>query len=712
MRRISVIGVCLVVAVVIGTAFASVSFAYGPSLEGEMLLTSSSLASPFMLPVAATPGSMTPEMAVFTRKGISPARPGKAIAVQGEVAKTNLVGKMEDALASAYAGAWFEPATAKLRIGVTSDLSRRVAGRVIADMGLEASAIPTPVRSTWVELLAAQTRWGAKLARLLAPDESMIGISSQRNALVVKLSSSVAASKRAALSRAAARESVNVSIMNVPPSELRVQPSATECEYASQFNEAIHYAWCENTITSGVAIESASQRCTAGPMMIRGLKTFVLTAGHCVEKGKKEIGEIWESEYPNPAPPRNKDATKKLGKVTAFTDNAALDSAEIEVDRPGEFTAALPTPVPALMAEWGNWEAWTGDPPKGKPGVPIATLPEKQFESRVVSGESPPVEGFADCHEGKTSGEQCGVTGMTNVNPAGLAEHLVEDTACSEVGDSGGPYVYHGAGPSYLMEGTLVGGKVKNKCTNEGTNGEVEGEPGVEPRSYFEPMKTLLAAYPKERLLTTANEVRKPRVKGAKGASLTKKGYTSTSGASTIETVGGTKLACTADSGKGEASAESSGTAKLTLTGCEGSGEKCHTSGAAEGEVVLSANYELAFINGAEDEVGLLLKLTEATIECGKNCKGKAVETLKLRGTGIGAATPIDEEVAPPKKFTVAFSQAKGVQSPTEYENENGTKVKAILEMEGSGTKVFAFEQAGISDTDELLFEETAEIEA
>ena len=188
--------------------------------------------------------------------------------------------------------------------------------------------------------------------------------------------------------------------------------------------------------------------------------------------------------------------------------------------------------------------------------------------------------------------------------------------------------------------------------------------------------------------------------------------YTSSSGASTIETIAGSKLTCTADSGKGEASAESSGTAKVSLTGCEASGDKCHTPGATEGEVALSANYELAFTNGVRDEVGLLLKLTEATIECGNNCEGKAVETLKLRGTRIGPATPIDEEVVLSKRFTIAFSQSKGIQTPTEYEKEEGAKAKAILELEGSGAKVFKFEQAGISDTDELLFEETAEIES
>jgi hypothetical protein len=690
-----------------------------PSWGFETLLDASfpvpATLSPFMVPAAATPGSMTPEMAVFTRKGISPARASQALSVEGRLVQTQLVNKVETALAGAYAGAWFESADAKLHIGVTSNASRQAAASVVAGAGLGAAVIETPVRSTRAALLAAQKRWDTKLARLVVPGQTITGIDSQRNAVVVKLSSSVSPSKRAMLEHAAASANVSIVITIVPPSQLRVQPKNTTCEFTSTFAESPRYAWCEKTITSGVKIygpeiDEERQVCTAGPMLIKGLKTFVLTAGHCVESGEKKVGEVWESEYPNPKPPRKMAATIKLGKVSAFTYTKALDSAEIEVEQPGVFAAALPTPVPALMAEWGNWRGWHGKPHEGEPAKPIAVAPELQFESKAVSGESLPVKGYADCHEGARSGEQCGEVLMENVvkpNPKANpieTENLVEDSACSETGDSGGPYFYYAPpGWEIYMEGTEVGGVI-GECAETGKGGA--GTP-----NYFEPMKTLLKQYKGQRLLTTANEIRKPRVKRTGGASLVKKVYTSSSGASTIETVAGSKLTCTADSGKGEASAESSGTAKLTLTGCETSGEKCHTTGAAEGEVVLSANYKLAFTNGAKDEVGLLLELTEATIECGKNCEGKTVETLKLRGTGIGATTPIDEEVVPPKKFTIAFSQTKGVQTPTEYEREEGNKAKAILELEGGGAKVFKFEQAGLSDTDELLFEETAEIE-
>jgi len=698
-------------------AFAAVPGAAPGGFEGPLdtPFPAPATMSSFMLPAAATPKSITPEMEVFTRKGISPARASQALSLEGRAVQGQLVNKIQAALAGAYAGTWFEPAAAKLHVGVTSNASRQAAAIVVAKAGLGADVVETPVRSTRAALVAAQKRWDVRLAKLLASGEAMTGIDSQRNAVVVKLSASVSPSQRTVLERAASRASVNVVITVVSPSQLRVEPKNTECEFVGGFLVAPEEraAWCEITITSGVRIVRPSKAwCTAGPILIKGTQTFVLTAGHCVKNGENTQGEVWKSEYPNPEPPHTM-ATKLLGTVATFQETKEYDSAEIKVASPGEagwFSRILPTPVPAYMAEWGNWRGWHGNPHEGEPLSSLATAPGLQFESKAVSGESLPVKGYADCHEGATSGEQCGEVRMENVvipkpNANTIeTENLVEDTACSEGGDSGGPYFYYAPpGWAIYMEGTEVGG-AKGKCTNMGTG-------GTATPNFFEPMKTLLKLYKGQRLLTTANQLRKPRVKRVGGASLIKKAYTSSSGASTIETVGGSRLTCAADSGKGEASADSSGTAKLTLTGCEAFGEKCHTSGAAEGEVTLSANYELAFTNGVKDEVGLLLKLTEPTIECGSNCLGKAVETLKLRGTGIGGTTPIDEEVVPPKKFAITFSQVKGIQTPTEYETEEGAKAKAILELEGSGAKVFKFEQAGISDTDELLFEEAAEIE-
>lgn len=709
-------------------------------------------------------------MTVLMGRGLSSTRAIQDIEVQSEVAHTDLVRKIELATTRAFAGVWLDPQAAQFHIGVTSPSSRRIAERVVAREGLVGDVTMTPVRSTWAQLLAAQERWGKRHASLFAHREVMTAISSQDNALSVRLSPFVPPWERAVLDREAARESVNVSVETVSsPRLVDLRPEGVpKCENIFKPSSA----FCEKTLTSGVgwqcrrAEEKACDRletepvgpqCTAGPMLIKGTETYMLTAGHCFGSKSPE-GEPLKPEtttvkvssaYPG-------GAQREIGNEGSWFENKERDVAEVKIKPRGEWTEPLPSPVPAFMTQWG-------------------LVPETP---RAVAGKTVSFENKMNCHEGMTSGEQCGMVESVNAELGGT-RGLVESTACSEGGDSGGPWFTHevigGNEFNIVMQGIHIGSRTtapaEVKCrvapfeeevqTNENTEltglrslgpikvgwevvgrgiprrteaiGYREPKPGeftlviskaattkekvvlaFKPflRSFYEPISTILESFKGQQLLTTTNEVRKPRVRGPLGQPLTKKAYTSTGLASTIETVAGYKLTCLAGSGQGEASGISTGTAKIALTGCEGFGGKCQTAGAAEGEIALSAKYTLAFVNGAKAEVGLLLELTEATIECGKNCEGKALERLKLRGTGIGPITPVDREVEPPKKFKVAFAQSRGVQSPTEYEDERGNKVKAVLEMEGSGTNVFSFEQTGVSNTEELLFEEAAEIES
>ncbi len=505
----------------------------------------------------------------------------------------------------------------------------------------------------------------------------------------VTLSSSVPLPERATLKGEAATASVNVLINVTPLSTLRVEPEAKKtCEEPFTTGQA----FCEEAITAGAGISVEGQGgCTAGPMLIRGDETYMLTAGHCFGGVTPAAGENFtikvSSKYVGGG------ALKEIGKEGKRYENTERDYGEIKVNRPGLFSEALPNPVPALTAEWVK----SAKTPHAVEGVQKAEVPVMK---QVV------------CHEGLVSGEQCGEVIALNVTAASGKKYLVETNACSEGGDSGGPYFFRvpPAETRVLMEGI-------HYAKPAGTGGCPKT---AASRSYFEPLLDvagaagfgILATFNGRHLLTTANEARKPRLRGAKGESLVKKSYTSKSGSVTLEAVGGSKVTCSADSGDGEATGSSTGTSTITFTGCEGFSQKCYTAGAALGEVVIDGNYTLAFVNGAEDEVGLLLELAEATIECGTVCPKMTSEKLKLRGTAIALTTPVDEEVTPSSKFKVAFSQSKGVQSPTEYENEEGSKVKAIVELEGSGSKTFGFEHAGISDTDELLFEETAEIES
>jgi hypothetical protein len=193
-----------------------------------------------------------------------------------------------------------------------------------------------------------------------------------------------------------------------------------------------------------------------------------------------------------------------------------------------------------------------------------------------------------------------------------------------------------------------------------------------------------------------------PELVNSKGEALVKKKYTSKSGASTLETEKNGAVKCKEGTDTGESTGPKTGTSTVTFTGCESASIKCKTSGAKTGEIITKATSKLVYINEKEKTVGLALAATESTIEC------SILQKLKVRGSVIGVLTPVNTVA---EEFTLTFKQKKGVQEPTEYEEE-GKKVKDITETEGSGIKTFKFEPSGLETTDTLKFEEKVEVKA
>ena len=149
------------------------------------------------------------------------------------------------------------------------------------------------------------------------------------------------------------------------------------------------------------------------------------------------------------------------------------------------------------MAEWGLNE------------------PENPHNSAPVEGEYIGHKGEPICHVGEASGYHCGVIGNENVALEGT-KHLVEDTACSLHGDSGGPYFYFDLETGgILIDGTEVGGP--GECTNIPTGGECVYYNGTHKmkevlnpcKNYYEPIERSLKGLHME-LLTEFNEVRTP----------------------------------------------------------------------------------------------------------------------------------------------------------------------------------------------------------
>jgi hypothetical protein len=709
------------------TVLAPTSYADSPTDNVE-----AQLIAPFPVRLSTTDPSryslLHDEIAFLVHRGIPYSHAVRAINSQSAIAHADLMLKLERAAGRSYGGFWFDNSTGQLRVATTSTADRRKLNTVIARTGLSSDAIVTTVHSTMAQLMSTQEYWDHRLARLISNENARTGIEAQRNTVSITIYGPVPTVEKKAIERAAHGSKTDISVTMVPNGSFRFERLAnTECAPFAK-----KAAFCNPSITSGVTIENASTFCTAGPLAIPTAKrsqTVVITAGHCIGAP----GEDWEAT--------NKKGVKSVfGPAQTNVDGGKQgegkgDYGDILIE-PAWQTGKPIDPVLAVTAEWGEMAR------------------KKEETSYPVTNDRRPTVGNLNCHEGQTSGESCGevkMTSVTLVSGGDWSEGLVEDgesptekkVPVDEAGDSGGPWLFieNKTSGEAFMEGSHVGTvheclkvanskgpqffKTQAECgsasefpeepTNEGTwerkaTANLILEPLEQPApgagaGSLEAMKL--------ELLTTKNEVRPPRILNAKGEVLTKKSYTGKGGALTFETVAGSKISCTASTDSGEVSTTQTGAVTITATGCSGFGGQCHTSGAkAESEIVLGAKYRIAFINGAKTEVGIVREFTEATIECATKCPMMTDEKLKLRGSAISVVTPVNSLVTPPSLFKLVFSQAKGVQTPTEYENEEEKKVKAIIELEGSGSKTFAFEQAGISDTDELLFGEAAELVA
>jgi hypothetical protein len=88
--------------------------------------------------------------------------------------------------------------------------------------------------------------------------------------------------------------------------------------------------FCKPTITPGVEltieVDSGPKGCTAGPIMTKGTKLFLLTAGHCFEEGEKgAITKEVKSGYPGVK------GEKEIGSTGTFDNTESYDVAEVEI---------------------------------------------------------------------------------------------------------------------------------------------------------------------------------------------------------------------------------------------------------------------------------------------------------------------------------------------------------------------------------------------
>jgi hypothetical protein len=600
--------------------------------------------------------------------GTGDASAARALQVQHALADAHMANKVASAFGGSYAGAWFDSATAQLHVGVTSDADAQTAARLAAAAGLADEVVATPVRSSWDALVAAQSRWNHRLAKLIASAQASTGLDPAGNDVGIALAVNVPASEREAIEREAASDSVAVSVTGVPSSQLQVKPRA-KCK--APFVAGL--AYCETTLVSGVGIglELEKPICTAGPMLIEGNETYMLTSGHCY--GKEEVnGEVLikktNSAYINAI-------QKEIGDEVTKWYGAARDMAEVRIARPGSsFIGALPTPLPALVAEW-----------KAKPETP-----------HTVVGVSESTTGLKVCHQGMISGEACGEIKKLNVTFAGK-EHLIEVNACGSQGDSGGPYIFRGKGEEVLMVGIETAGPLP-ECA----------EPGPY-LSYFEPLEVagagkefaILPTFTGQHVLTTLNETRGKgpffKIKGVLGGKSEIEGK---AGKEYVLTAGTIKLKCAKEKLEKASVSDSSGEGTAAFESCtvEGNGTGCEVEGKAFKTELLDASLAFSNKESVKGE-GLLIsfKPAKGTVWSkvkfvGAKCSVKeaAIEgSAAAEAASGGKAVKFEEEPAEAETNEISFPEKALKTVWVEATPETRTEVKEALKAFGLAATLF-----------------------
>jgi hypothetical protein len=396
--------------------------------------------------------------------------------VEGAISAAALPAKLEAALGSGFGGMWFDPSTADLHVGVSSRAGRRAAERVAARTGLSSDLVVTGVTSTWAELEAAQERWDRRLSRLLRKGEVATSLDPKSNSVDIELAARVTRSRRAALLSMASAEDVASTIQTTSSRHLSVDQQARCAAFAAG------KANCDPTLVGGVTFKSAKGTCTTGPTVrikeakekVEKEKTFVLTAGHCVEAAGG-VGGKWFAF-------NKAGVEKEVGPATAFlsAETSNTDVGVVEVTMPFWAKAENP-PLAPTLAPWN----------------------EAAPEPFSVIAQGVPVLEMKACVSAQISGTNCGkiikINQTLNVGKVELTNLVEVEGVKTLEGDSGAPWYaekqFKEAPPKGVVLGTHVGLK------------------GATGNPVFEPLQISFEMLKKEKgvnleLLTIANEIR------------------------------------------------------------------------------------------------------------------------------------------------------------------------------------------------------------
>jgi hypothetical protein len=128
------------------------------------------------------------------------------------------------------------------------------------------------------------------------------------------------------------------------------------------------------------------------------------------------------------------------------------------------------------------------------------------------------------------------------------------------------------------------------------------------------------------------------------------------------------------------------------MENCKQGTVQCHSVGSEQEHEVFSGNGTLVYIEKATKRVGMVLKLNEVSLVCGDF-------PVKLKGSIVIPITPINTKTS---TLDLKMHGEKGRADFRYYENEKSEKVKAILESEFAGTKIFRESDLVVNEGKEL----------
>jgi hypothetical protein len=342
----------------------------------------------------------------------------EALEIQDAANEGNLVGGLEARLGRRYAGIWFDNEKGEYVVPTLSDADSAVADSALNQVGLGSADFRlSSARSSWDQLESAQREVDATLDQAIAEGFVDTSLDPRANAIVVTQTSGAGPEVIGSIQQAIEESATKVAVRKIDLARFDGDP------------EACAESYCDAPLRGGVRISPPGlpgSHCTAGfPAIGSNGARYLITAGHCVELyAGAPLNLQWESKD-------SLQQTHYIGKAEAW-EHQTFDWAKIN----------------GSGSEWdyGPWSptvAYWGEPILNQYGTVIGKTPAVNWEY-PISGVAANVVGNYACHSGIMTGTTCGYITGVNVSHT-KAEHTTYGlvklaNACSEPGDSGGPY--------------------------------------------------------------------------------------------------------------------------------------------------------------------------------------------------------------------------------------------------------------------------------